>query len=887
MSRQWFGSWGAELSETDFACALAGGVSLYSGGEDRIRWTGELLQYAEDARSHFAPDAREMVERWRRSFPPAASVAMEISTLRAGADPAWLVSTLKRADGVASVAFLDERGRAVARRWDWPIDIGYLGDAPSTQLRDRLSQDPHQGLVRHVEVATAREQIDLLLFPGTLAEALAAFVLSPRLPDVHTVLALGGIGTSRDVLAALGAMRSEASAAVAGVLDIPVEKQAAWFGALVRALARDRTLDRALFAAGFAPLLLAQPGVLAASHASKVAGDLLEALRPKSGSGLESFGPRLPAPIPGFNDFASHYSEGKLDWEKPDPALTLKDLKKHAKPPEKVVGRYVQGQLLRDGTRTDDALEPGRVYALAIRIGAPAQGWTSPSTPFPDHELPPDPKGHQLTVVVVSPALFSQPQTAPLWLPAAGDSKPCVFHFTPPVGARDVRARVVVLHENRILQTLTMTAAVADSAVTPALSIEVESVFRCNLDDLGGRPGFDAAFLLNDNDGERGMTAFGPNTAYVSLGPTDALIKKLRGTLEQITKEPDDYATLASDASKQLLVTLARLGRQFGSALRELPGMSPVFSALAAAPGRVQISTLHPDELVPLEYIYDRVFPKPAATLCAAVLAGTPCVDCPDNDMTVCPQGFWGMRHVIERRMFDEQASTQLRAQGADVGIAPEASQRSAPVERVTSVLLGAATKAAKFDKPAFDAAIHEVGTLLVEGKAKLCPSSSWSQWKEQIASEKPQVLLLVTHTEEEMGASVLEIGDTDHLAAEEIDAAYVHEPPAAHPVPGPIVLLFGCRTALDEVPFSSFIAAFRRARASVVVATIGTVRGRHMGPLAREAMRVLLACQKRASCTVGEFVRELRVQALLCNLPVGLALVAYGEADWQLGGST
>src|SRR5262249_7108130 len=148
-------------------------------------------------------------------------------------DAVWLVHTLKRAEGVRSVVLTYDPHAAPHRRWDWPVDLGYLGDRASIALRAEVPGHAWPDFPRHLHAGSADAQIALLLFPGTLAQAVAAFASGSRLPEVHTVLAIGGHGPARDPVALLGALRSEARAVVAGVTDLADLEPRSWLGELL------------------------------------------------------------------------------------------------------------------------------------------------------------------------------------------------------------------------------------------------------------------------------------------------------------------------------------------------------------------------------------------------------------------------------------------------------------------------------------------------------------------------------------------------------------------------------------------------------------------------------------------------------------------------------
>ena len=297
--------------------------------------------------------------------------------------------------------------------------------------------------------------------------------------------------------------------------------------------------------------------------------------------------------------------------------------------------------------------------------------------------------------------------------------------------------------------------------------------------------------------------------------------------------------------------------------------------------------SVEPDDLIPLELAYDRPFPKPGATVCPNVKERKCSSACARDDLTVCPRGFWGIRHIIERRLYNEKDAVDIQQKGADYAIRCEAGEHRAPLAKLRTVLFGSADKAANFDKISFASTIHEMGDALVKANASLITQTDWDAWATEVKEQHPELLLLLPHVEPELGAIVLEIGAAAHIAAEQIKDVHVCQPPPTLASPGPLVLLLGCRTALNELPFSSFIGAFRKANASVVLATMSTVRGRHMAPIARESIDLLIERSRGAPSSVGDLVRELRLRLLAKGLPVGLTLVGFGEVDWQLGGSS
>lgn len=934
MSRQRFGGWGAELDERAFANALAalGALRRWPPREDdRIDieersarrttcswelWWPWLHPFADGGER--LPPAAALARSWTASVEATPRVCIEVhgaydyfDTL----EPSWLTGILAQAEHVTAVHFASRRSSKAGVAWDWPLDVGFLDDAAGRGLREAVRDQYWRRFVDFVDATRATAQVDVLLFPGTLAQALRACLERPHLTEIHTVLALGGAAGTRDVIASLEALRAETGAAAAGVVSVDTPKAREWLDKLLFELAHDHALDEAVFAASAAfgssrarPILVAEHGALRearTSVAAKRVGRLLARSAPSrtvegvaSAKLMDGLGIEASAPLTELSSSLDERADS-LEWSREGEAATeIVALARHAREgaPERRPARFVQGRLFRADPRdggehvVKEALVPGERHRLDVRIGLPSEDWVQAPALLPEDRLPPQRDGHMLTIMFVAPGVLEQPETAQLWLPAKGDSAACAFHFVAPERADGIDARVVVLHRNRILQTLRVRVAIGRrvDGVEP-FRIDLETVLRSSLDDLEGSAGFDVALFLNDNAGTRGLSAFaGQHAVFVRLHSLDEHIKFLRNELEKITKSPQSYATMRSKATTELVVTLARSGHQFATALREL-GLREVVPPPGTSKRRLQVVSIHADDFVPLEFAYDRTFPNEKAKLCPkwkqALDAGECQPACPaDLAEHVCPLGFWGLSHVIERRLHDEAAAAEIRKEGADCAVGPEAGKHRSSLGPLRNVLWGAADKAENFDPTQFARTKSEIETALRAEGVGMLSASEWKTWAAHVGTSAPEVLLLMPHTEASLGASTLEIG-VDRIAAAQIDERHVSSPPPPPPKPGPIVILLGCRTAANEVPFSNFVGAFRRANASVVVATISTVRGRDMAPVAQHALALLLARAKGSATTVGDIVLELRRKVLRGGAPIALTLVAYGDIDWQLGG--
>src|SRR5262249_42710943 len=91
-------------------------------------------------------------------------------------------------------------------------------------------------------------------------------------------------------------------------------------------------------------------------------------------------------------------------------------------------------------------------------------------------------------------------------------------------------------------------------------------------------------------------------------------------------------------------------------------GLQPVIDR---DPARLQVVTAKPDQVLPLEIVYDGLAPDRAnAAICpnqAQALKRDSCAPCPNRDgrKHVCAMRFWGVRKVIERQMYNQRTAPE------------------------------------------------------------------------------------------------------------------------------------------------------------------------------------------------------------------------------------
>jgi hypothetical protein len=786
--------------------------------------------------------------------------------------PGWLVDQLARAPGVESV-YLDRPapGRV---RWTWPLRVAVLDEGDST-LRDRLREAP--GLIASfVELIDDPGPIacDLLLTPLPLRSALRRALEVPWIASAVIVLeplteAWERAGPLVDALLADVEAGALAFAPPGGEPEV-------WLSDVLWNLSHDLTLDVALLRAArganlTTPLVVADPALLEETRLGRVAESLglrVEAAMAEANGGDEPVPREVAEPLAaaaeiGFEHEVHGATEVARAARAAQPVLD--------EPPKE---RFIQADLRDERKREARALRTDALHELVVWVGPERRGQRTAGEVFPEHELPPGGE-HRLTVVLTEPNLLAEPMVGEIVLPERGSSTKCSFWLRTSDAEGRLAARVAILHEGRVLQTVLLEAAL----VAAGRALTADDEFRVTPEaavrpfaGLDRRTRFDIAFVVNHTTtGTPQATAIAGDRADV-LNPEglDKKFREIRARLEEAVVAGQGFDSLEGDDTRELLVFLGRQGALLRGALNdELPNRDLVQAE------RLQVVSLHPEAFLPLEFVYDRKAPRPSAKLCpnaAEALKTGRCDACPSlrNGSVVCPAGFWSLTKIIERYRHDAARSSDL-TRDFRVWNAPVGDRNKLPP--LTSALFAASSKVDAF-RPG---TLTELRKALRAATKRASQARSWTQWVKAIARAKPPGLLIVLpHTLRDEAEWALEIGKAQQLLAADVDEQYVGKA-------GPIVILIGCETSPGEVPFEEFPTQFRRAGASIVVATLTKVLGRHAAPVSA-ALTAALAEQAAAGpATFGEVFRSVRRNLLAQGVPMVLAVTAYGDADWIL----
>ncbi|MBV9930553.1 MAG: hypothetical protein JO013_06390 [Alphaproteobacteria bacterium] len=918
----WFRSRWAELQRSDHWRA-------------RLTWSGGDHEAWEALRAIF--DAAAVSGAWRElarhadSAPRAGrGVDLEIRfdferpTSEAEAVFRWLSELAwKPGSGIGGWYLAGWRWGADGRSsWHWPLRLGFLADEGSQMLVDAYRGMDDHSWVRKLSVAVEVERLglpcDLLLSPldvGATEEALRR-----ARTEASAVLLVGADNLPGELSGPVGTLKDLSNAATVGFIARPLD--VAFVVELVRHLSHDDFLDAALArtceGSVAPPVIASNPHAMVRTRISRLGGRWSHRLeRRGDASGAARMRSVAESPFLAEDGAAS----AMLEVAESTGALRR-------------TPRYLNAGVwaLDPDARWQEELDPApALHRNAWSIVAAGLGSTPPReseavTPFPDESIDWD-GVTRLTIAVAAPGcdvqaayeadalvardgrLFTRDRGArrrPVLAPfdfgkfedtavgeiAAGEtggSSLAAFFVRPRGELETFKARILVMHGNRVLQTAILEGAIDDAAVRPprlvrgsigegrrderptTIRLRTEGVVRADLGDLDDRRPFDLAILTNDSlTGDRQWTAIADGQVMLrDFGDLEGVPARIQKRLQQLVYEPERFAEPGCEASTVALKQLANEGVLIRDALKDA-GLGRI---LERDPQRIQLVSAKPDAILPIEFVYDGLAPEDGAVACpgeAQALAKGDCGQCPHraSRLHICAMRFWGVRKVIERQLYDAASAPDRDT----VAMSPSPAGR--PFARPAMRLFACADRAASH--PAGADAIRTLCARLSGATA-----GTWDEWRERIAKDSPGLLLLLPHTDSDENGEYLEIGTGQLLGSAQIACDVVG---SEEPV---LVVLLGCETAAADISYAKFIGRFRHARASVVIGTLMPVLGRHAAPVAESLLAQLEHYWERpgGAATVGDAIAAMRRDLLEKGLPVGLAVVAIGDADWLIGG--
>ena len=938
--------WGVSLPDDRFACALAAlGVLdaqpavfltdyvtvlqrvVGTRGEEPVAFAvGERIQKIIVGDWSALPSPAALADAWdnatRWKYPP-----LRIAVRLAEAfvlDPVWVVEQLSRPAVGAQSVFIDLGSSEVQLSWEWPLRIGYLPDQKSIELVGSLANLKRRHLFKLVDVGQGRP-CDLLILPSSVSNAASRLIAHPGKVRSDCVLVLGGAKEGwEDTRRYLDAIRGEVTSGGITIGSVPKEMRREWFDKFIVQLSHDEPIDvafthvaRDLSIKSPLPVLstdLARYGHLdsytqrlgksltrSAARKITLSRDVAAKLQIPEAASAEEIGKALTTnamPYVQESGDATLVVEARREVEEqmgpvpvapagePEPMMAEMPV-----PPRHVQAAFFRGEVLDEPNRVTEVLQPGTSYTIAVKIAAKGRGWATLPEVFPQEKLQASPTGHTLTVVLFEypddpEAAMPKPQVDTIHLPPAGDSGIARFFTMVPSTRSRYKARIAILHRNRVLQTMKLYArveqleqlgrqmAVLDVDEPPPIGLyELEGAeARVAFSDLDRRRDFGAALILNRTDSGLDIVhGVSGKTAVAFVAPQDLrdavemaaqILKKLETREEQPTEQDELLRTTLRD--------LAKHGRKnLNTANRATDGQFAKF----AAGGSLQVVEAHVGSFLPVELFYGRPAPDHNARICehglAALATGAIASPCPNPDAEViCPVAFWGFSRVIERQ-------PHRRLQNADFEIDVSTEAKSRPrLDFLSSALIGVSENVMQPDRDAVVAAVKAA-----VGKAD--EATSWKIWKSLVAKNSPTLFVLLPHSQNDPvtpGLAAIEISG-DPLPSSSLEPELVCGPDAKC---GPMVLLLGCNTGLTEIGFQNFVSGFG-FNASVVLGTLSKILGRHAGRFVKRLLAELKSAAAEPDATFGDALLRIKQTMLAEGDPFALTLIAYGDAEWRI----
>lgn len=815
-----------------------------------------------------------------------------------------LVERLLR-PGVAVAPTVNAPELDSSSRWHWPLRVGLFGDRESRAFIDRLVPGGWAAPLHRVVHLEQEPIADIAVMPMRLGRALATLAELHDPLDVGCVVVLGGFGGAAEtrIASLTGALQLRARPWGLAAADVPTAAADQWLSGLLSMLSHDAPLDLALRASltDHGPwVLLAEHDGLETTRITRAAGRIVAALAPESPVAAElPFEPQAfglpPQPTAGEIEAAvtdpSNYRrevDGASAVAELGRAVTLQRQKRPlAGEPRWIQAEIRQASHLRGAPRRK-VLAPASLHGVDIWIG-PDVGAVRGTAVFPEI-LPRDHKPHRLTVVFAELGGARNTASGEIDLPPSGASTRCRFWFrTPPVG--DFRARVIVAFKSRVLQSAVLTAPVS-SAERPSeahrqIDLVVEAALRPGLDGLDGRRSFGATIVHNHirPNEPAGTIVQGARAVGLELGSIAPTVEKITEILSGAALDPAAYGPqLSADATVKLLYQLA----QQGVLLHDDLLTRRAFKELVGTAQRIQIVAADPNAVLPLEFVYELPTPARPPKLCEnarqALLDG----HCNEryhrrNEMglldVVCPSGFWAISRIIERHVADPEGVKS--STGTAYAISAEPVRDRDMLAGLTGALFAASSRV---DQVVAGSTASVEATLAKSTGGHAARARTWAAWVQAVSSNAPSLLVLLAHSAHDdlTGTSALEIEEDERAAPGEITRNYVGPEGQGQDQSPPIVLLLGCDTALADLQYQTFVTRFRQQGAALVVGTVATVAGSHAAGVAEALVRALETANVDSEPAFGDLLRDVRRRLLADGEVMGLALTAYGDADWR-----
>ncbi|WP_055602220.1 CHAT domain-containing protein [Streptomyces aureus] len=580
---------------------------------------------------------------------------------------------------------------------------------------------------------------------------------------------------------------------------------------------------------------------------------------------------------------------------------------------ERFLNVVVVWPLSRVVVPSDRCLASGRTYELRVDIGglAPESLLAAQAEAFPANNLDhADDDGDWLQVTVVSDDLLLPAARHWLFLPREGAAWVChcppggrhtceeghrgrYLHipFVAPEEPGPARLRMFVSYRGNQLQSVTLTTSVAadegpGGATTAAVDYTLTSGFAA-LSELPrrsaavrvGRQGGAMTIDVTSGDGPLATFWLSEHQVVTTLRQARAELfachaeSRVEGGESRLVNLLDenygkDFSELLRDMTR-----LARLGwTLYQMVARSRPERDALRNVLRE-PAEIQVCRTELNDLVfPWALLYDNAV-ESDATL-------EPCVvgwervrqdptarSCPGGAVhplnTLCPYGFWGFRHIIEQPP-SVRRGRRIRLRAGRAGTRP-----SLTVARSHQLADDVTTR-------------HMAALRASFAELRVCDRKQ--ALRESLTDAPGDCLYFYGHGRRPQAGevstpTVLEIGGTDRILPEDLNAWGEDPGWDGWEQVAPLVFLNGCHTAdHDARSWLPFVTAFAGLQAAGVVGTEITVEQGLAGRFAERFWELLLAGRD-----VGSALHQVRMELLAQGNVLGLAYTAYCSAALRL----
>ena len=915
---------GLLLSDEDYVRVItAMGVPSLRDGQQvertqhEVHWTVGSFRRALSglSRRDIRQFADGMIDVWMSRVKHDSKASISLQSGRQWVNtpfPTDVLGVLSHPDvGIAPV-WLDWANPQADLKWQWPIRFGAFEDDFTELDLKRLSDKGSNIMLKRTQIISRElARAEVLIIRAEVRRALTRILALKYRVRAVLVLIVAPLNVPwPDLRTYLDALMTETQAAGIAIVQPYQTKQLldqiySWVISLSHNTSIDTALglafgrDRLLLAMDRRLLDLAKP-----KRAMQVVASRLK--RMPASAKLE-----LPAETPGrinlswrghepVRALAEELSNRLADDDIPfmsesQGASAVAEIETAARSTDRTQAtqegpRYLQGNVYRfsgvKAIKETRGLLLNARHALDMFIGEAGLGAIGAEEPVPDKDIDwGKEESVTLQLILAEPNQWDEPLRGTLKLPRYGRSSTHRFVFSP-TRAGPFQGRVTLYYRGRVLQTALLETQVIESAADlatrndpgPGITLRVEAEVRRSFATLSERRRFDACIVCNHTaTRQAAITAMGMNGAYIaSLSGLGEAIKNINYLLSPVAQDADRYRTgLRSKANAELLRCLAMEGNAL---YRRIVKNYIVHSGSAhdiQEADYLQIVTTKPDAIVPLEFVYDYPVPDKKASVCPNAAEALRNGACPKSCKPktspaeyVCPMGFWGLRKVIERHLHVPGRSEATKV------IASEPITGRDELSLKGSTLVGISKQV---ESPSDQKLIKGLKKIR---KTSIKTAKNWKNWKTSISSDHPIMLVALPHASGTAADISLEIGG-DTVESVFIDESYVH----VESTPPPLTVLLGCDTAntADTSAYLSHVGVFREADAAIVLGTIAKVLGTHAADMAERLIQHLEAAIKAKPGRFGEVLRKAKRTAVADSLMIGLCLVAFGDADWQI----